>query len=253
MNELAYVTVEEAEALPGLRVAFTQHFPGPWGVAVRGILEYKQLAFVPVIQEAGGDNADLLRWTGQTSAPVAVYEDEKPKVTWSEVILLAERLAPGRPLIPADAAARAEMFGLCHELAAEDGLGWSLRTMMFEARKNTPTPSNAVMIRKYDNRVGYRHAIARADAVLDMLGGRLEAQKARGRRYLMGEAVTAADFYLTGFSHLLRSFPPHLCEMPEMYRTLSDMVLPHLKPIPEIIFEHRDHMLATHVRCPFKF
>jgi glutathione S-transferase len=253
MNELSYVTVEEAIPLPGLRVAFTQHFPGPWGVAVRGILEYKQIPFVAVAQEAGGANEALLRWTGQTSAPAAVYGEERPRISSAETILLAERLAPERPLIPADPEARALMFGLCHELAAEDGLGWSLRLMMFEARKGTASPSNPAMVRKYDSGASFEHARARANALIAMLAARLVAQKARGSRYLVGDAVTAADFYLTGFSHLLQGFPDEVCDMPDFYRTLHDLVRPHLDPVPDIIFEHRDRMLRDHMRCPFKF
>jgi glutathione S-transferase len=253
MNELSYVSVAEAIPLPGLRVAFTQNFPGPWGVGVRGILEHKQIAFIAVIQEPGGTNEDLLRWTGQSSAPVAVLDDEKPRALWSEIILLAERLAPDRPLIPKDAEQRMEMFGLCHELSGEDGLGWSLRLMMFEGRRGTATPPNPALVKKYDSGASFAHAVARTNAVLAMLTRRLKAQKANGGDFLVGDRVSAADFYWAGFSHMLRGFPEAVCEMPDFYRALGDLVCPHLEPLDEILFEHRDRMLSRYFRTPMKF
>jgi glutathione S-transferase len=250
MNELSYVTVDDAVAMPGLRVAFSRGVPGPWGVGARGILEYKGIPFTAVAQEIGEPNEPLMRWTGQTSAPVAVLDDERPRASWSEIILLAERLAPERPLIPKDQDDRATMFGVCHELCAEDGLGWSLRLMMFDARGRDP---GSPMVRKYDSGVSFEHARDRANAILSMLARRLQAQKAAGSEYLVGAGLTAADFYWTGFSHLLRTFPPQVCDMPEFYTVLSDMVCPHLDPLPEILFEHRDRILRDHMRCPFKF
>jgi glutathione S-transferase len=251
MNELHYVSVREAIGLPGLRVAFSQGFPGPWGVGVRAILEHKKIPFVAVVQTPGEDNEDLLRWTGQTSAPVAVLDEERPRALWSEVILLAERLAPETPLIPKDQEARTDMFGLCHELCAEDGLGWSLRLMLFapRIRAGESTP----MMRKYESGVDVAHARARANAVIAMVARRLEAQRARGCGFLVGDALSAADFYWVGFSHLLRGFPAAACDMPDFYRVLCDVVLPDLDPLPEILFEHRDRILRDHMRTPMRF
>jgi hypothetical protein len=181
MHRLAYVSVEEAVALPGLRVAFSQGVPGPWGVGARAILEYKAIPFVAVPQIPGGANEALQRWTGQPSAPVAVYEDERPRASWSEIILLAERLAPEPRLIPADAEDRAAMFGLCHELCAEDGLGWSIRAMLFSLRGRDP---QSLLARRYASGMGLEHAQARANAVVAMLG-RLPRGRQPDRRGLL--------------------------------------------------------------------
>jgi glutathione S-transferase len=250
MHRLAYVSVEEAVALPGLRVAFSQGVPGPWGVGARAILEYKAIPFVAVPQIPGGANEALERWTGQPSAPVAVYKDERPRASWSEIILLAERLAPEPRLIPADAEDRAAMFGLCHELCAEDGLGWSIRAMLFSLRGRDP---QSLLARRYASGMGLEHAQARANAVVAMLGRRLEAQAAKGSGYLVGDSLTAADFYWTAFSHLLRGFPVAVCEMPDSYRATGELARQHLDPVPEIMFDHRDRILREHMRCPFAF
>jgi hypothetical protein len=54
--------------------------PGPWNEAAKGILYAKNIPFVRVRQEdAPSPNFALLKWTGQTSAPVLVYNDERPR------------------------------------------------------------------------------------------------------------------------------------------------------------------------------
>jgi glutathione S-transferase len=250
MNELTYISVEEAVPLSGLRVAFTEGVPGPWGVGARAILEYKNIPFAAVTQVAGEPNDALQRWTGQNSAPVAVYNEERPRASWAEIIVLAERLAPQPALIPENEDERALMFGLGHEICGEDGLGWNIRVMMMEARGRDP---NSLLIKKYDTGEGIEHARARANAILAMLARRLEAQAARGSRTLVGNALSAVDFYWTAFSHLLRGFPETACDMPDWYRNLGALVLARLDPIPESLFEHRDRVLRDHMRCPFKF
>jgi glutathione S-transferase len=181
---------------------------------------------------------------------VAVYNGEPPRASWADIVLLAERLAPQPALIPADEDERVTMFGLGQEICGEDGLGWSLRLMMMHAGGRDPT---SVLGKRYDNGVSFEHSQARANAILAMLARRLEAQRARERRYLVGEALSAVDFYWMAFSQLLRALPEDACEMPEPYRKLADIVRPHLAPVPEILFEHRERMLRDHMRRPFGF
>ncbi len=253
MNALDYVSVEAAAGLPGLRVAFSRGVPGPWGFGARAILEYKAIPFVATPQIPGEPNAALQRWTGQTSAPVAVLNDERPRASWWEIILLAERLAPERPLIPKAEDDRAMMFGLCHELCAEDGLGWSLRMMMFGLREPQGDPKAAVLTRKYNSGEGFEHSRTRVNAVVDLLARRLAAQAARGSAFLVGDVLSAADFYFAGFSNFLRGLPQDVCLMPAYYRVLCDDVLPHLRPVPEILFEHRDRIVRRYLTIPMSF
>ena len=89
-----YVSVEQAIAMPGLRIAFSRGVPGPWGEAVRAIYDIKGIDYVAVEQQPGQPNEALQAWTGQSSAPVAMLDDDRPRVNWHEMLVLAEQLAP---------------------------------------------------------------------------------------------------------------------------------------------------------------
>jgi hypothetical protein len=54
-----YVPIEEARRRPGLKLVLSSGAPGPWGEAAKAILRHHGLAFVPVAQEAMGENAAL--------------------------------------------------------------------------------------------------------------------------------------------------------------------------------------------------
>jgi hypothetical protein len=60
----------------------------------------------------------LYEWTAQRSAPVAIWNDERPRSTWIEQLYLAERLQPFPALIPASIADRALMFGYANAAIA---------------------------------------------------------------------------------------------------------------------------------------
>lgn len=94
---MKYLSVEEAIDMPGLRLVLTAGVPGPWSESAKAIMAYKGLAFTPVLQQGGGENEALRNWTGQTSAPVAVYDNLPPACHWLDLLMLAERLAPDTP------------------------------------------------------------------------------------------------------------------------------------------------------------
>ena len=91
---MEYISVEAAIAIGGFRLVLTAGVPGPWGEAAKSILAYKGIEYTPVYQEGAGENEALRQWTGQTSAPVAVYDDLPPACHWFDLLMLAERLAP---------------------------------------------------------------------------------------------------------------------------------------------------------------
>ena len=251
----AYVTVEEAIALPGLRVAFTRGVPGPWGEAVKAFLAIKAIPFTPVIQEGGQPNEALAAWTGQNSAPVAVYGDERPRAHWSELLMLAERLQPEPPLIPADEDERTLMFGIAHALCGEDGFGWSARLLTFDAIERTTggVPMDH-MKRKFASGAPLDHAVRRCRAVLDMLARRMKTQTEAGRLYLVGETLSAADIYWTVFSNMVAPMDETACPMPDFYRMWTQTVGGMLgAPVPDILIAHRERMLREHFRLPMWF
>ena len=74
----SYVSVEQAIAMPGLRIAFSRGVFGPWSEAVRAIYDIKRIDYVAVEQRPGEPNEALQRWTGQSSAPVAMLDANGP-------------------------------------------------------------------------------------------------------------------------------------------------------------------------------
>ena len=132
---MQFVSPEEAKQASGLRLTFVANAPSPWGEAVKGMLKTKDIPCTAALYMPGDPAANkaLVEWTGEDSAPSAMYEDEAPRSGWAEILLLLERLQPEPSLIPADPEQRALMFGLSHEICGEMGLGWVLRLMMCDA------------------------------------------------------------------------------------------------------------------------
>src|SRR5687768_8883675 len=128
---IEYVSVEEAMARRGLRMVVVGGVPSLWSEAAKGILHIKRIEWTAV--RLAYDSEPLKQWAGQRSGPVAIYNDERPRSGWAEILLLAERLAPQPALLPADAAERALAFGLAHEICGEDGLGWARRLQLIHA------------------------------------------------------------------------------------------------------------------------
>src|SRR5215216_4751948 len=105
---LEYVSVDEAIARRGLRMVVVGNVPSPWGEAAKGILHIKRIDWVAV--RLAYDSEALKEWCPQRNGPVAVYEDERPRSGWAEILLLAERIAQSPSLLPFDAAQRATAF-----------------------------------------------------------------------------------------------------------------------------------------------
>jgi glutathione S-transferase len=249
-----YVSVEEAVSRGGLRMVVVGGVPSPWGEAAKGILHIKGIEWAAV--RLVYDSDVLKTWAGQRSGPIAIYQDERPRHGWAEILLLAERLAPTPSLLPADPAERALVFGLSHELCGEAGLGWSRRLQLIHAGLNGvggfPAPVAKYLATKY----GYSPEAAaigsrRVVALLGMLATRLEAQRAAGSPYYVGHALTAVDVYSATFAGLLRPLPHEQCRMDAGARAafeLSDAET--AAALAPILLEHRDMMYARHLELP---
>ena len=142
-----WVDVATARGLPGLRLVLSAGVPGPWGEAAKGLFFAKRISYTRVRQAVGAGNAELVAWTGHDNAPQAIFGVEPARTVWTEIIFLAERLAPEPPLVPADPAERAQMFGLAVELTGEtafasrrDGLR-AIRASAFRLRPAAPASS----------------------------------------------------------------------------------------------------------------
>lgn len=156
---MQFVSLEEAKQASGLRLTFVANAPSPWGEAVKGMLKVKNIPFTATLYNSGDPaNKAVVEWTGEDSAPSAMYEDEAPRSGWAEILLLLERLQPEPSLIPADPEQRALMLGLSYELCGEMGLGWSIRLLMadYAIDPNVDYPIPAEMGHYLGAKYGYR-------------------------------------------------------------------------------------------------
>lgn len=254
---MKYLSVEEAINAPGLRLVLTAGVPGPWGESAKAILAYKGLDYTPVYQQGGGENEALREWTGQTSAPVAVYEDLPPVCHWLDLLMLTERLAPEKPLVPPDPADRIIVLGLSALIAGMDGFGWNRRLHLLAPMMALDEPPE--MIHRLANKYGWSGqahgaATTRLQAISAELDHRLAQQQEAGSDYLVGSAVTAADFYWANFAGMVKPLGPQDNPMPDYmratYESVDEDTLACLTPRLET---HRNRMYERHIKLPLDF
>jgi|SRR6185436_2874290 len=249
-----YVSVEEAIARSGLRMVVVGGVPSPWGEAAKGLFHIHRLDWVAV--RLAYDSDALKQWAGQRSGPVAIYNEERPRAGWAEILLLAERLAPASPLLPADAAERALVFGLAHEICGEGGLGWSRRLQLVHAGLHGSGGFSERVARYIGKKYGYSPEVGAAAGtrvahLLRMLAARLHAQRAAGSDYYVGDALTAVDVYSATFMVMFRPLPPAQCAMDAASRAAFDLREPHTEAaLDPIVLAHRDRIYADHLELP---
>jgi glutathione S-transferase len=249
-----YVALDDAMKRGGLRMVVVGQVPSPWGEAAKGILHIKGIDWVAV--RLAYDSEALKEWAGQRSGPVAIYENERPRAGWAEILLLAERLAPAPSLLPSEPADRALVFGIAHEICGEAGLGWSRRLQLVHAGLQNaggfPEPVAKYLGRKYGYSPEAGAASGRRVAeLLRMLAARLKAQRAAGSRYYVGDAVTAMDVYSATIAAMFSPLPPDQCAMQHATRAAFETRDAQTEAVLDpILFEHRDMMYATHLELP---
>lgn len=252
-----YVDIDTARKLPGLRLVLSAGAPGaPWTEAAKAVFDVKSIPYVRVAQRTGATDAALREWTGHPNAPIAVYEDERARAGWLEILHLAERLAPTPRLIPADSRERVLMFGLANELMSEDGLVWCRRLMMFDlASSNAGAPLGG-FVRLRGRDYGYvpedvQRAPQRVREILALFADQWRAQRALGRRYLVGEGLTALDLYWATMAAIVAPLPPEQCPMPEALRAAYSTYPEDIRAgIDPALLEHRDFVYRNHLTLP---
>ncbi len=252
-----YVEPKIARDMPGMRLALTAGAPGPWSESAKGIFHVKKIDYVPVLQVGGGQNEDLVAWTGTRNAPVAVYNDEPPKEAWMDILMLAERIAPEPRLVPDDAAERAMMFGLSHEICGEDGYAWNLRLIMFHdvVKAGGMNENFKTMADSY----GYTEQTAQAAPektakIVRLLATQLHEQKTRNSRYFVGSQLSALDIYWACFCAMIRPMPQEKCPMSDQLRYLynnRDAAVD--AAIDPVLIDHRDYIYETYLELPMDF
>ena len=261
--KLKYATIEEARKMPGLRLILGANaVPGPWREACKGIFYVKKIPYTPVASAgADGSQRELIEWTAQASAPVAIWNDERPRSTWIEQLYLAQRLQPNPALIPADAKDRVSMFGIINEICGENGFAWCKRLTMIHSTLSNPNADPATQ--KFWRHLGSKYVYSEAAAaaaparmieVLRFLTAHLERQKAAGSKFFIGDHLSALDIYWAAFAGLVNPMPPELCPMATAFRGFYTERNPAVAAaIAPILLEHRDFIYHEYLELPVVF
>ena len=250
-----YVDFEAARGLNGLRLVVVGGVPSPWGEAAKGIFHVKGIAYVAVHHDPM--NPQMTEWTRDRSAPVALFNDEPPRGKWDDILSLAERISPEPSLLPSDDAQRAQMMELSELLCGVDGLGWCRRLQGVHAGLNEHPGGYKKGIAAYlGAKYGYNTEDVdryeeRVVSILGSLGGQLQAQKEAGRRYIVGDRLTAADIYCAAFMGIFKPFAPELCAMRESLRhTFEFLDKATTHALTPRLIEHRDFIYDKHLELP---
>jgi glutathione S-transferase len=253
-----FIDLEQGINASGLRLILISSTPSPWGEAIKGFFFVKRIPYAAVRHPMGKDQSLLRKWSAQESAPVAAYNDERPRSTWPEQLYLAERLKPEPALIPAAFEDRVRMFGWCNELAGENGLGWARRTLIFHRTLSAAKPDDqgAAPMRALAEKYLYSTAAAQAATarVIDIVRGLSELtveQKKAGRGFLIGDQLSALDIMWAAFAALLKPLPEDLCPMPAGLRAGFTNDDPAIEAaLSPLLMEHRDFIYRQYLELP---
>ncbi|MGD8830106.1 MAG: hypothetical protein PVF57_05835 [Pseudomonadales bacterium] len=252
-----FITLEEAAAMKtGTRVTFIPGIPALYAEALKNICFVKGVPLIRALhpmmgvdKETGEDRqARLYELTSQTSLPTMFHDEERPRNVWIEQLALAERIgAPGTPkLIPDNFEQRAEVLGLCAVVLGEDGLVWNMRIL-----------SDSPLARKYGYSEGACAAApGKVAEVLKLIDGRLAAQAQNGSRYLVGEAVTAADVYWATMSMCVLVPSPEIMPLTRQnkgmlkYFAMNGQIPVLAEALTGRIEDHQRHILSTYCETP---
>lgn len=249
-----FIDVEEAISASGVRMVVVSGVPSPWGEAAKGILHVKNIEFQAVRLDY--DDKRLAEWAGGRNGPILFYDDERPRSSWTQILLLAERIAPKPSLIPDNATDRATMFGFSHEIMAEAGLCWSRRLQLIHAGLNGEGGFAPPVAQYLSKKYGYRsdsepEATQRVVALLGALAAQLRAQQAAGSEYLIGDSLTALDIYSATAMSLFLPLPPEHCAMHEKTRSVFELRNDETEAaLDSVLREHRDRIYEKHLELP---
>ncbi|MCR9261064.1 MAG: hypothetical protein NXH95_15170 [Pseudomonadaceae bacterium] len=252
-----FISLEEAAAMTtGTRVTFIPGIPALYAEALKNICFVKGIPLIRALHPMMGVDKDtgedrqamLYELTRQTSLPTMFHNDERPRNVWIEQLALAEQIgATDSPkLLPDDFELRADVFGLCAVVLAEDGFIWNMRIL-----------GDSPLGRKY----GYSEeasaaALGKMVEVIGLLDRRLAAQEELGSRYLVGNAVSAADIYWATMSISVVPAPPEIMPVTEQnkgmlkYFAMNSEIPAIASALTPRIEAHQRFILTTHCETP---
>lgn len=251
-----YVDIKTARTLPGLRLVLTAGVPAPWSEAAKAILKLKQVDYMAVAQQGGAVNDELVSWTRHRNAPVALYENEAPRVRWLEILHLAERLGNGPALLPTEQSQRMSMVALVNEICGESGFAWNARLLMLEAIHQAVGDKvlGSPMFLDYRFIPGCaEHAKLEVQEALNLISDTIISQRHKGSDYLIGDSLTAADIYWVFFSQLLDPLPAEISATPEPLLRSWRATAAALEVFNPVLTEQRDLTIQKHIDVPLDF
>ena len=252
---MEYATVAQARNIDGLKLVLTAGVPGPWSEAAKAVMRQRGVHYTPVAQAGGEENTELVAWTGHRNAPIALYNNEPPRVRWNEIVELGERLGRGPSLLPLDINERMLAVGLTNEIAGESGFAWFGRQLMLKPGHDAKGDAilASPMYRNYYSVTDADQAVDRVRSILAMLSAQITAQRQRGSQYLVGDSLSIADIYWAYFSQILDAYPPEKNPVPGYLRKSWGVVGQSLGSFDPILIEQRDQTFDRHLALPFTF
>lgn len=246
-----FVSITEARKMSGLRMACLRAVPSPWTEAAKGIFHVKGLDCQYAGQAEDDPENAIAQWAGDSSAPVVAFDDEPLRTGWAGILLLAERLAPETPLLPKDFEGRAEAMGLAHEICGEMGLGWAARNLLVgvgfasEGASGFHPKVGKFLSGKY----GYRENEDYRARVIGILEGLSE--RIAGKRFLVGDSLTAVDIYWAVFSNLFAPLPEEKLPMHPRFRQMWETAPADVKAAASTeLMAHRDRIYDAYLETP---
>ncbi len=267
-----YISIEEGKKATGLRVLLPElAVPGPWFESCKGVYYVKGLDFIAVRganpgasgiaigQE--GTQSKLIEWTGQSSLPVVVWNDELPRSHYIAQLRLAEKLQPEPALIPQNADDRVRMFGLANELLGENGLAWDYRLTMVTSGVSAPDANDAQksLFSFLGKKYGYdeniaKEAMARVRDRIELMDTQLKSQKSRGSKFLIGDSLSALDIYWSCVCGLISPMDEARCPMATDFRAVyGQLDEPSQKALSDDLIAHRDFIYDEYLELPIVF
>ncbi len=219
--------------------------PSPWGEAAKGIFHVKGLDWSAVRLDP--TNADLVAWSGDASAPSAVFDEEPPCSDWADILDLAERLAPEPALLPANLEERQQALDLAQRFCAKDGLGGARRLWLthlgFKDQGGFPGRAAQYLAQKhgYSEQAG-EAARRRVIDILSAFSDHMVAQHQQGHDYAFSCGMTAVDIYAATFAALFDPLPEAVCPMRDTTRAAFSQVDDETRAAAQPLLAHRDRM-----------
>src|ERR1700685_795815 len=212
----AWLTLQQALAAPGLRVAPVRAgLPSPWSEFARSCFHVKRVPYSLVdARDADRRLTSIRTLQGQESLPVVFWNDERPRSSWLDQLLLAERISPQPRLLPDDPLERAKVVGLIAELCSEAGFGWHRRVMMIGRLLTEPNFGERERGIGHYLSKKYRHStdsVDRSTKRCEEIVSTFAGLRTTGHEYLSGSNLTALDLAWAAFAALIQPLPEDLC------------------------------------------